>query len=126
VVGGIGVTPAVSILRTCRDVGYQQPLVLIYANTEWKEIAFREELESLKSDLDLEIFHVLNEPNDDWQGERGYITDEVLERCLVDVKDKDMQYLVCGPTPMMDMVEKELADRGISDRRITSERFDIV
>jgi NAD(P)H-flavin reductase len=47
---------------------------LIYANNTWEEITFREALEALQQQLDLEIVHVLGEPPDGWDGETGYVT----------------------------------------------------
>jgi predicted ferric reductase len=123
VMGGIGITPAMSILRTCRDRGDRRRMVLIYANTSWDEVAFREELEALESELDLKVVHVLEEPPDDWPGETGLVTDEVLDRHLP--RDgRDAHYFVCGPPPLMEGVEKYLARRGVPIWNRSVERFD--
>jgi predicted ferric reductase len=126
VVGGIGVTPALSILRTAGDRQDGRPFVLFYGNVTQDEIAFHDELDRLAVELDLQVIHVLSEPEDDWQGESGFITPDILERYLVPVADKDIQYFICGPTPLMDSVERILLGRGVPRYRLLSERFDFI
>jgi predicted ferric reductase len=123
IMGGIGITPAMSILRTCRDRGDRRRLLLIYANTSWDDVAFREELDALEAELDLELVHVLETPPDDWHGETGLVTDDVLERHLP--RDgRDTHYFVCGPPPMMELVERHLARRGVPIWNRSVERFE--
>jgi NAD(P)H-flavin reductase len=52
------------------------------ANREWDGVAFRDELERLKDRLTLTVVHVLERPPEDWAGETGYVTAEVLSRHL--------------------------------------------
>lgn len=127
IMGGIGITPAMSILRTCRDRGERRPLILIYANKNWEEAAFREELEELQGGLDLKIVHVLNDPPENWQGEVGFITREVLERHWPsDYPERDYHFFVCGPPAMTEMVEQGLAAQGVPLWNRSVERFDMV
>lgn len=126
VIGGIGITPALSILRTCRDRTDRRPMLLIYANTQWEEIAFREELDDLSKHLELEIVHVLANPPEGWNGEAGFVTPEILARHLSGRKGQDLQFFVCGPPPMMDVVERALVAQGVPHWRLVSERFDLV
>ncbi len=126
VVGGIGATPALSMLRTARDLGDRRPFVLIYGNVRREDIAFRDELETLTNELDLKVVHVLSEPEPEWTGESGSITKEILDRHLAPLADRDVQYFVCGPPPMMDLVEHALLARGVPHWRLLSERFDFI
>jgi predicted ferric reductase len=126
VVGGIGGTPALSMLRTACDLGDRRPFVLIYGNVRHEEIAFRDELETLTNELELKVVHVLSEPEPEWTGESGNITKEILDRHLAPLADRDVQYFVCGPPPMMDQVEHALLARGVPRWRLLSERFDFV
>lgn len=122
IMGGIGITPAMSILRTCRDAGDQRPMVLVYANRAWEEVAFKEELEALERELDLRVVHVLEDSPEGWEGERGFITEELLDRHLP--RDgRDYHYFVCGPPKMMDLVEKALSARGVPIWNRSVERF---
>jgi len=125
IMGGIGVTPAMSILRTMRDDAEKRPVTLIYGNKDWETIAFRDELEELREALQLRLVHLLEEPADDWDGERGFVTEELLQKLLPD-RPETYQYLICGPKPLMDVAETSLRDLGIAWDRIYTERFQIV
>ncbi len=125
IVGGIGVTPAMSMLRAFRDKRDPRPLRLIYGNRSWDSTIFRDELAALREQLDLEVIHVLESPPPSWSGETGRLTPEVLARHLpAEIEDYD--YFICGPTPMMEVVEPFLRRGGIPLRQIYSERFDMV
>ena len=126
VVGGIGITPVLSILRSCKDRQERRPLLLIYANNRWDETAFRNEVEDLGKHLDLKIVHVLAQPPDGWEGDVGFVTEDVLARHLSGKRGLDLQYFVCGPAPMMDVVERALVAQGVLLWRLNSERFDLV
>jgi predicted ferric reductase len=124
IVGGVGVTPVMSILRTMLDTGDSRPAILIYGSPNWNEVIFREELAELEEELRLRVVHVLEHATVDWEGETGRIDEDLLCRHL----PRDMpalEYFVCGPESMMDVVEPFLLERGVSLRRLNSERFNI-
>ncbi len=123
--GGVGITPMMSILRTLAARGDRRRVILLYANPRWEEVLFREEIEALREPLDLEVVHILEEPPDAWEGEVGLLTPEVLERHLP-AEEARHDYYICGPKPMMDLVESQLVRRDIPLRQIRSERFEIV
>lgn len=123
-VGGVGITPVISMLRTLRDRRDPRQLHLIYGNRTWEAALFREELEALKGALDLAIVHVLESPPEGWTGATGRLTPEVIERHFNQALP-DADYFVIGPEPMMDAIEPYLRRRGVSVRRIFSERFAI-
>jgi predicted ferric reductase len=125
VVGGIGITPVLSMLRSRRDRGLRQPVWLIYANQDPSEIVLREVLEAMTHSLPLTLVHVLADPPEDWQGESGYVDADLLDRHLPE-DAPDIDYFTCGPPPMMDAVEKALKARGVDTLRLRSERFDLV
>jgi predicted ferric reductase len=125
VVGGIGVTPVLSMLRTRRERKLQAPVWLVYANENQNEIVLLEVIEALAQALPLNVTHVLARPPDQWDGETGYVDADTLDRHLP--KDApDIDYFVCGPPPMMDSVEAALSARGVDTLRLRSERFDLV
>jgi predicted ferric reductase len=125
IVGGIGVTPAMSILRTMRDTDDDRPVILVYGNPDQDSITFREELDDLSQQLDLRVVHVLEEPGSDWDGEEGFVDEEVLQRVLPP-DCRTYEYFICGPEPLMDAAESTLRDMGVSWRQIYTERFQIV
>lgn len=125
IAGGIGVTPAMSILRTMRDTDDDRPVVLIYGNPDVDSITFREELDELSEVLDLRVVHVLDDPAECWSGEEGFVDRELLERILPP-DCRTYEFFICGPDPMMDAAETALRDMGVSWRQIYTERFQIV
>jgi predicted ferric reductase len=125
IMGGIGITPAMGMLRTLRDDADPRPVILIYGNKTWEDVTFREELEAMSGEMNLRIVHLLEEPDDGWEGEAGFVTRELLERHLPEHPDT-FQYLICGPGELMDVAELSLRELGIPWTRIYTERFDIV
>lgn len=124
IAGGIGVTPFYSMCLTFAERGDRRPVVLFYAGGTSEDLTFRDQLDSLLGRLNLEIVYVLTDPAPGWTGERGYVTAEVLKRHLPK-QFKRMQYFVCGPTPMMDAMEKILPGIGVPAECIHSERLEM-
>ena len=124
---GSGITPVLSILKT---VLAREPLsnfVLFYGNRSTGSIMFRGELEDLKDRYlaRLSVFHVLSREQQDVPMLNGHLDAEkagVLMRALVSPDAVDHAF-VCGPQPMIEGLEKALADLGLSRARIHVERF---
>ncbi|MFO7721583.1 MAG: hypothetical protein R6W85_14250, partial [Gillisia sp.] len=108
-----------------RETNDARRAVLIYANNDWENVTFREELEGIKNQIDLEIIHILMEPPEDWEGEKGMIDQEFLQKYLPENKN-DFMYYICGPEPFMDLAEIGLKNLGVNWRQIYTERFEIV
>lgn len=125
IIGGIGITPILSMIRSRLDQRNETPMWLIYANKSEAEIIMRNTLEAFTEKLPLQVIHVLSEPSDEWMGESGYVDGDLLDEFLPEDAE-DIDYFVCGPPPMMDLVEPELHKRGDNKRRIYSERFNLV
>jgi predicted ferric reductase len=127
ITGGVGITPIMSMLRTLADRGDRRPLLLLYASKDWESIIFREELEELKSNLNLTLIHVLEKPPTGWTGETGFVTQSLLDRYLPEEKARDtIEVFICGPPPMMNAVEKALVKIGVPFGDFHSERFNLV
>jgi predicted ferric reductase len=125
IMGGIGVTPAMGMLRTMRDDKDKRKAILIYGNEDWENITFREELGDIQKEIDLQVVHVLSDADENWEGEKGYVDKDLINRYLAENKN-DYMYFICGPGPLMDIAEIALHDLGIDWRRIYSERFEMV
>lgn len=125
IAGGVGAAPIISMLRTLADRNERRPLFFIYANNSFEDVIFREELESLKQSLNLQLIHVLKNPPADWQGETGFITPQLLRRVLPKEK-RTFEYFLCGPKPMSDMAQQELCKLQVPMSKIHFEIFDMV
>lgn len=132
IAGGIGSAPAMSLLRTLADRDDDRLVQFFYGNPTWEEIIFREELETLETKLNLEVIHVLERPPEDWQGESGFITKDILERHLAKAATENT-YFMCGPLPMLEAVEGALTELAISRgdkprevlKHLRSERYEM-
>jgi predicted ferric reductase len=126
VAGGVGITPMMSFLRTMADRGDPRPVLLLYADRVWDEVAYREELKALGGRLALEVVYVLeNEPEEaGWEGETGFVTPEVLERRLPRERFARF-FFVCGPPAMMDAVHAALLEHGVPEAHVQLEKFSL-
>lgn len=125
IAGGVGIAPVMGMLRTLADRGDRRPHLLFYGNRRWERVLFREELEALAARLDLRVVHILGEPPDGWQGERGLLTQAMLERHLPADRG-GLHCFLCGPTAMTQAAENWLAALDIPPGRIHSELFEWV
>jgi predicted ferric reductase len=125
IAGGVGIAGPLSMLRTMADREDVRPAVLVYANRDWEGVAFREVIDELTTRMNLTVVHVLEHPPEGWDGESGYVTGDVLSRCLPG-NFRRFQFFICGPGPMMDAAEAALLDLGVPGERVHTERFDMV
>jgi ring-1,2-phenylacetyl-CoA epoxidase subunit PaaE len=123
---GSGITPVMAILKTVlrREAGR---FFLFYGNRSSAGIIFREQLEDLKDRYmtRLSVFHVLSREQQDIAVLNGHLDAEKLQllmRGIVPVERVD-QAFVCGPQPMIEGLEKALADLGMQRDRVHVERF---
>lgn len=125
VAGGIGVTPMMSILRTLRDRDDRRLVLLVYASGAVDKIVFASELDDLARIMDLRVVYVIEDPPPGWTGERGLIGRELIDRHLAD-EYEGAEIFVCGPEPMMNLVERALRDRGVRGDRVHAEHLTLV
>jgi predicted ferric reductase len=130
---GVGITPLMSMLRTLADRSDVRPCYLFLGNRDQESITFREEIEGLRSKLDLKVVHVLSRPKEGWEGEQGRIDASVLSRGLTGAEHRHLPqrcrrlvYFVCGPTAMMDDTEDALSRLGVPAERVHTERFGMI
>lgn len=123
IAGGVGFAPVMSMLRQLRAERWQDPICLIYGNRLESQILYREELEAMAGELQLDLKLVLSEPAAEWTGVVGDLSASVLDACL-DKSDRPRRtYFVCGPPPMMTSVERALLGFGVPCKQIITERF---
>ncbi|MFP3897680.1 MAG: ferric reductase-like transmembrane domain-containing protein [Anaerolineales bacterium] len=121
IAGGIGSAPIMSMLRTLADRNDDRQIQFFYGNPTWDAVIFREELETLEERLNLEVIHVLERPPEDWKGESGFITQEILGRRLFCDEFSGCTFFVCGPIPMIASVQRALEEMGVSRGQLRSE-----
>jgi predicted ferric reductase len=125
IAGGVGITPMMSMIRTLADRNDTRPAILLYGSRDWESITFREELEALKTRLNLTVVHVLANPAAGWTGEQGFITADMFKRHLPPPY-ANHEYFICGPNVMMDAIEKALGEMDVPLSKYHSERYSFV
>jgi predicted ferric reductase len=123
--GGVGITPLHSMCKTLAARGDNRPVVVFDCAPEFEELIFREEFEELQTRMTLKLVYVLEHPSEDWHGESGYITSDLLLRYLPRRYER-YQFFICGPAPLMDSVEQSLQEIGVVSELVHSERFNVV
>jgi predicted ferric reductase len=125
IAGGIGIAPFMSLLRTLADRRDPRPVLLVYGEKRWDDVAFREELRELEGRMNLDVEFVLDEAHEGWEGETGFVTEAVLRRHLPR-ESFERHVFICGPNPMIDAIERALEACGVPERNVTAERFVLV
>jgi predicted ferric reductase len=122
--GGVGVVPILSQLRQLRAEADPRPMKLLYGNRKLSQVLYRDELDAMSHDIELEIVHLLSEPPEGWTGETGMLDPEtVVRHCPPEGERAHWLYVVCGPPPMIDAVQTALVGLGVPARHVLSEKF---
>jgi predicted ferric reductase len=126
IAGGIGITPMMGMLRHMHDIKSDMPVVLLYGNSQEKDIVFRSELEEIVKGGHpaLKVVHVLSKPDENWKGETGSIDRERIQKHCAEVKGKG--FYVCGPPGLVKTTIKNLRDLKVHDNRIHIELFSFI
>ena len=125
IAGGVGIVPLISMLRTFADRDDPRPCYLFYASRTLQDTTFLEDIRELQRRLSLTLVLVLEDPPQNWSGERGLIDKSLLRRSLPERYPR-MQFFLCGPSPMLDAMESILAEIGVPTAHIHTERFAFV
>lgn len=116
IAGGAGVTPFISIFRYLKsknDIGSNK---LIFANKTKKDIILEQEFKQLLGD------NFINILSDDKVA--GYAYGHISEGLLREnIPDLNKNIYLCGPEPMMEAVEQQLANLGVDAKLIIKEEF---
>ncbi|MBL4845551.1 MAG: ferric reductase-like transmembrane domain-containing protein [Planctomycetes bacterium] len=125
IVGGVGLTPALSMLRHMRAIKADVTVLLLYGNREERDIIAREELAGLVAAGScpvLEVVHILSGADESWTGSRGWIDGPLIQR-HAEAYLGEAPFYLCGPPVMLTSVTKALGGLGVPPSRIRFERF---
>ncbi|MGP9790122.1 ferredoxin reductase family protein [Roseinatronobacter sp. NSM] len=125
IAGGVGITPVMANLHALAARRDRRPVIVLYANPSWDKVAFRDDLERLRKCLNMTLVHVLDDPPEGWDGERGQIDFDILTRHLA-ADTRDWPHLLCGPGPMIASLRADLQRLGVRDRHMDYEIFELV
>lgn len=120
--GGIGITPQRSMIRYVADKGLDYDIVLLYGNSTYEEIAFREELEVLeRACRALRVVHTLGAPPSGWTGKVGRIDSRLVAQVVPDYATR--LFYVSGPPSMVMALEDQLFALGVPQEQVKRDSF---
>lgn len=116
IAGGAGVTPFICIFRYLQSKNETGNNKLIFANKTRDDIILASEFEKL---LGKNFINILSDEKAD-----GYAHGQITEGFLkAQISNSTKNVYVCGPPPMMDAIEKQLANLKIDKNQIIKEVF---
>ncbi|MBN1794369.1 MAG: xylene monooxygenase [Candidatus Omnitrophica bacterium] len=122
-IGGIGITPVMSILGYLADKGLAADCVLLYSNRTVEEVAFAAELESLsKQNPRIKIVNTITGEMPQGGGQLcGVIDREMVSQVLPDHHERI--FFLCGPPKMVECTQALLLGLGQETEKIKTENF---
>ena len=115
--GGIGVTPFVSMAKEIANGTMDAELTILYGSDRSDDIILKETLDALECER-VHVVHVLSGDDPDWQGERGFLTAELIRKYIRD----DATFFICGPQVMYRFLREEFKKLDVPARRV---RFEV-
>jgi ring-1,2-phenylacetyl-CoA epoxidase subunit PaaE len=125
--GGSGITPMLAITKAILTDEPSSNIALLYANRNEEHIMFRELFDSYSQQQPnrFKVAYTLDAPLGNWNGYTGKFGKErAMEMLDAYVSDAiNVHYYICGPSPMMEVIENLLMQRGVNIDRIHKEFF---
>ena len=125
IIGGIGITPVVSIVRDVFRENLDYRMLLLYSNRTVKDAPFFQELAAYDRKYDsfrlVPTFTGLNESGEAWSGETGQV-DEVMIKRYVEEISRPVYYIV-GSLEMVLNMTAVIRNMGVSAEQIVYEEF---
>ena len=120
--GGSGVTPFLSMIREVTQAGLDRDIVLIYGARTAEAALFYEEMTHMSDSFPNFQYHlVVSDEDAEWDGPRGFITDELIRTLVPDYLERTCY--ICGPEVMNAFCVKQLQNLGIDHKHIRREMF---
>lgn len=127
VAAGSGITPILSIIKTCLEQDETSQVTLIYGNRSTASSMFRNTLEDLKNAyMDrFNLVFIFSRESQDIDLYNGRIDADKCERLLnqlMNVSDLAAAF-ICGPQEMTEQVSKSLIHQGLNKQKVHYELF---
>ena len=121
VCGGIGITAARSNIKWALDSRSSVDIILLYGNRDSNNIAFKDELEQISED-NFKVFHILSDPEEGWDGSKGYINAGFISSSVLDLTNRI--WFISGPPGMVKGIKTILTTvLNIPEGKIKTENY---
>jgi ferredoxin-NADP reductase len=121
---GSGIVPLMCMLRFIKSAQLRDvSAILLYSNTHYEEIIYREELDKLSELPNIKVVHTLTrEKPEHWKGYTGRINKDMILKEVPNLRDN--LYYLCGPPTFVDDMASILEELGVEKGRIKKEKYD--
>ena len=116
--GGVGITPFAAMAKEIAHGTLDFDLTILYGSVSSDDIILQEELEALAGEK-VHLVNVLSGDEPDWEGERGFLTAELIRK----YSSPDTTYFICGPQAMYTFLRGEIEKLDVPRRRVRFEVF---
>ena len=125
IAGGSGITPFASMAKEIAHGKLDMDLTIIYGSVKHTDIVCGEELEEARKAAPdrIHVVHVMSD-DDEWDGEKGFVTREIIEKYAAEFagwsKDDPAHgpsFFFCGPPVMFFLVDDIMKDMGVPMKR---------
>ena len=120
-IGGIGITPAISIIENIVKKELDTDVALLYSNWTEKDIAFREELDEWNKLKNIQVFYKINEGVSKENISLGFIEEKYVKSVIPDYKSRIIY--IYGPPVMVDIMDRLCNKIGCVKDKIIREMF---
>jgi len=120
--GGVGITPAHSIIRDAVSRSTGLRIALFYGNRDENCVPYGDEFRTYASSTPGFLFvETFDDPAEDWTGETGFITADLVRRHLSE--PTDMPWIVAGPPRMVEAMKRVVDDLALPPDSVSYEVF---
>ncbi|KAK5121170.1 NADH-cytochrome b5 reductase [Meristemomyces frigidus] len=118
IAGGTGITPMYQLARGIfKNPEDKTKVTLVFGNVTADDVLLKREFEDLEQQFPqrFRAFYVLDQPPEDWQQGKGFITKDLLKTVIPGPKDGNVKVFVCGPPGMYKAIsgpKKSPAEQG--------------
>ncbi|PIZ64755.1 oxidoreductase [Candidatus Roizmanbacteria bacterium CG_4_10_14_0_2_um_filter_39_12] len=122
-VGGIGITPVISVLRDEVSKQSSRLLALFYSNRNPAGTVYLPELTKMSESFDnINVVPTMTQAGSSkWSGETGYISSDMISKYVPD--HKNSVFYIVGPTAFVDAMIDLLKQMDVDDLMIKNEAF---
>lgn len=122
---GTGLAPLMSMITEELKKADKRKMTLLFGVRHEEHLFYENQLKELsKTHTNFTPFITLSRPNNEnWQGEKGRVTDWLGKKFLTDFQPDNVDVYICGLGEMVQDVQKLLMEKGTPKEQIYFERY---